>query len=414
MFFLDTEDRSCSSLMEILHQYKTSSNQLINTSKSSISFSPKILQVIRERVKSHLGIAQEGGVSKYLGLPEHFGRRKKDLFTSIVDQIKLKAAGWASSQLSSAGKLAMLKAVLTAKPSFAMSCFQLPVSLCSRIQSALTRFWWDASPDKKKMCWVAWDKITAPKALGDLGVRDIQAFNTTLLAKQVWRIVSKPECLLSRVLRGKYCSKKPFLQVDAPKAASHGWRSILVGRYLLITNLSKAIGDGEITRVWKDPWLSMELPSRPVGPMQEIHQDLFVADLLCRGTREWNIPMIQSILPQHVPEILRIKPSITGAEDSYVWLTSSSGVYSAKSGYYVATAMEIIDSTANQNYYKATWRCKTSPKLHLFLWKIAQGALALGENLAKRGLVSNVTCRHCGELETAEHIFLHCHFTRQI
>ncbi|KAG2265060.1 hypothetical protein Bca52824_072139 [Brassica carinata] len=121
--------------------------------------------------------------------------------------------------------------------------------------------------------------------------------------------------------------------------------------------------------------------------------------------------MIQSILPQHVPEILRIKPSITGAEDSYVWLASSSGVYSAKSGYYVATAMEIIDSTANQNYYKAIWRCKTSPKLHLFLWKIAQGALALGENLAKRGLVSNVTCRHCGELETAEHIFLHCHFT---
>ena len=140
MFFLDTDDRSCSSLMKILHQYKTSSGQLINTAKSSISFSAKTPQVIRERVKSHLGIAQEGGVGKYLGLPEHFGRRKKDLFTSIVGQIKLKAAGWASRQLSSAGKLVMLKAVLTAKPSFAMSCFQLPVSLCSRIQSAFTRF----------------------------------------------------------------------------------------------------------------------------------------------------------------------------------------------------------------------------------------------------------------------------------
>ena len=67
MFFMDTEEQSCASLMKILQQYKTSSGQLINTDKSSISFSAKTPQVIRERVKSHLGIAQEGGVGKYLG-----------------------------------------------------------------------------------------------------------------------------------------------------------------------------------------------------------------------------------------------------------------------------------------------------------------------------------------------------------
>lgn len=106
----------------------------------------------------------------------------------------------------------MLKAVLTAIPSYAMMCFLLLISLCNRIQSALTRFFWDSSPDKKKMCWIAWDKLTTPKALG--GIRDIQAFNTTLLAKQAWRIVTKPESLLARVLKGKYCSKSPFLPVE--------------------------------------------------------------------------------------------------------------------------------------------------------------------------------------------------------
>ena len=190
------------------------------------------------------------------------------------------------------------------------------------------------------MCWVAWVRLTAPKALGDLGIRDIQAFNKALLAKQAWRIVTKPECLLSRVLRDKYYSKAPFLQMDTPKAASHGWRGILVGRDLLVTNLSKAIGDGESTLVWKDPWLSMDEPLRPVGPMQEIHQDLCIADLLCRRTTEWNIPKILSILPQHLPEIFLIKPSVTGATDSYVWLASKSEMYSAKSGYYAATAVE--------------------------------------------------------------------------
>ena len=116
--------------------------------------------------------------------------------------------------------------------------------------------------------------------MGGLGIRDIQAFNTALLAKQVWRIISKPDYLLSRVLRGKYCSKESFLEVEAPKTASHGWQGILAGRNLLVTNLSKAIGDGETTRIWKDPWLSTLSPARPIGPTKEEHQDLVVADLL--------------------------------------------------------------------------------------------------------------------------------------
>ena len=88
MFFMKSDEQSCATLMSILHQYELASGQTINTNKSSISFSAKTTQETRARVKSILGIAREGGVGKYLGLPEHFGRRKKDLFTSIVDKIR--------------------------------------------------------------------------------------------------------------------------------------------------------------------------------------------------------------------------------------------------------------------------------------------------------------------------------------
>lgn len=50
-----------------------------------------------------LGIPKEGRVGKYLGLPEHFGRRKKDLFTLIVDRIHQKAASMSTRQLSAVG-----------------------------------------------------------------------------------------------------------------------------------------------------------------------------------------------------------------------------------------------------------------------------------------------------------------------
>lgn len=141
----------CCGPKKVLQQYESVSGQMINTTKSAITFSKKTPLEIRDRVKASLGITKEGGVGKYLGLPEHFGRRKKDMFTSIVDQIRQKAASWSSKQLSAAGKLVLLKSILAAKPSFSMTCFKLPKSLTKRIQSALTRFWWDANPEKKKM-----------------------------------------------------------------------------------------------------------------------------------------------------------------------------------------------------------------------------------------------------------------------
>ena len=123
------------------------------------------------------------------------------------------------------------------------------MSLYKRIQSALTRFWWDQA-DKKKIGWVSWSKITLPKLMGGLGIHDIQLFNIALLAKQVWRVVSASDCLLSRVLVGKYCQNASFLEVTPSSTASHGWRSVLAGRDLLVSLFSQTRPGGAIGCGW--------------------------------------------------------------------------------------------------------------------------------------------------------------------
>lgn len=79
------------------------------------------------------------------------------------------------------------------------------------------------------MCWISWDRLSKPKSVGGLGFRDIQLFNQALLAKQAWKILTKPESLLARILLGKYCHKQHFLEIQTPTVCSHGWRSILHG-----------------------------------------------------------------------------------------------------------------------------------------------------------------------------------------
>lgn len=183
MFFLNANEEICEALTNLLCSYEEASGQAINKDKSAITFSRQTPAAIKTSIKNTLQIQKEGGVGKYLGLPEQFERRKQDLFSSIVDRVQQKARGWSTKFLSSAGKLVMLQSVLSAVPSYPMTYLKFPVSLCKRIQSVITRFWWDNNNGVKKMAWVSWDRMAKPKAVGGLGMRDFQQYNDFLLAK---------------------------------------------------------------------------------------------------------------------------------------------------------------------------------------------------------------------------------------
>lgn len=122
MFFCYATPESCQALKDILLEYELAFGQKINNNKLSITFSSKTPAPIKNATMLILDI-QKGGTGKYMGLPKHFGRRKKDLFTSTVDKIKKRTAKWSTHHLSKAGKMTMVKSVLTAIPTYSMSCF---------------------------------------------------------------------------------------------------------------------------------------------------------------------------------------------------------------------------------------------------------------------------------------------------
>lgn len=170
MFFCKANEQNEQTLNKIISTYESVSGQLINLQKSAISFSKGTSQARKDQIKLILGIESNGGFVIYLGLPEQFGRRKRDQFANIVDRIKHKSISWSSKFLSRAGKMIMLRTVLSAMPSHAMSCFKLPISLCAQIQSLLTRFWWDDSQEKRKMLWISWKKMARAKKTRRFGL----------------------------------------------------------------------------------------------------------------------------------------------------------------------------------------------------------------------------------------------------
>ncbi|WZY80122.1 hypothetical protein YC2023_026506 [Brassica napus] len=414
MFFCKSTPACVTTLKTILESYENVSGQRINLLKSSITFSAKTPGEVKARVKTELSIPAEGGIGKYLGLPENFGRKKRDIFAAILDRIRQKAHSWTSRFLSGAGKQVLLKSVLAAIPCYTMSCFKLPISLCKQIQSLLTRFWWDANPEKKKMCWVAWSTLTLPKYAGGLGFKDIETFNDAMLAKIGWRLIQFPDSLLAQVLLGKYAKASSFMECESPSSASHGWRSILAGREVLRKGLGWVVGNGENIKVWGDPWLSSSFPTAPIGPPTENAVSMTVSELLCPLTNAWDIQKIQNYLPQYEGIINRIITSSAPARDSLAWLAEKSGEYTVKTGYGVERVGLIPPHTNEQTFdwLKNIWNLNTSPKIKDFLWKVKRKAIPVSSNLATRGMAP-FPCAKCGGVEDDLHVFLLCPFASQ-
>ena len=73
-----------------------------------------------------------------------------------------------------------------AVPTYTMSVFKLPDTLCDEMIAMVQNFWWGQSNERNKMAWLSWDKMYLPKEEGVLSFRDLKAFNLALLAKQGW------------------------------------------------------------------------------------------------------------------------------------------------------------------------------------------------------------------------------------
>lgn len=120
---------------------------------------------------------------KYLGLPAMIGRLRYNTFINLKERVWSKICSWKNTFLSQVGKEVLIKAVVQAIPIFAMSVFRLPRKLGFEITSLMARFWWGHKQDDRKIQWRSWYKISERKRSGGLEFRDLECFNTTMLAK---------------------------------------------------------------------------------------------------------------------------------------------------------------------------------------------------------------------------------------
>ena len=191
----------CDALQKALRVYEEASGQELNRAKTSIFFSSNTPTTIKEEIKGRFGAQVIKQHEKYLGLPSLAGRNKRNSFNDIKEKVGKKLAGWKEKMLSKAGKEVLIKAVAQAIPTYTMSYFKIPNSLCDNLTSMIRNFWWGQKAEEKKIAWLSWEKMCEPKSSGGMGFKKLKQFNLALLAKQGWRLQTDHTSLVYRVLK---------------------------------------------------------------------------------------------------------------------------------------------------------------------------------------------------------------------
>lgn len=76
----------------------------------------------------------------YLGLPALVGKNKRASFDQLKQKVWKRVQVWEAKLFSQTGREVLIKLVIQAIPTFAMSCFKLPTSLCHEIETLIWKF----------------------------------------------------------------------------------------------------------------------------------------------------------------------------------------------------------------------------------------------------------------------------------
>jgi hypothetical protein len=87
--------------------------------------------------------------------PFILGKNRNVAFNNIKEKVLRKLNNWKSRLLSLAGKEVLLKAVVQAIPTYSMSVFLLPASLCRELNQLMQVFWWGHLCKASKIHWMS-------------------------------------------------------------------------------------------------------------------------------------------------------------------------------------------------------------------------------------------------------------------
>ncbi|XP_060217918.1 putative acyl-activating enzyme 19 isoform X2 [Lycium barbarum] len=339
--------------------------------------------------------------------------RSMEIWNVVIEKFEKRLASWQQQYLSLGGRVTLINSVLDSIPTYFMSLFPIPSEVQYQLDKLRRTFLWEGNSENHKYHLVEWDKVTLPKHLGGLGIKDLALHNKCMLMKWHWRFNQDDAGLWKEIIQAKYGSTSHWC--SNPILTPYGtglWKDIrrLWDEFFL--NTSFQVGNGAHILFWKDKWLDsitlkdafprlFLITTNPDSTIAQNWEDNSWNLHLRRHLNDWEIEDMIALIG-----CLQNSPVLTQKNDRLKWGSNKDGSYSVKEGYLLLTSnKDLID----QWPWKLIWKINLPPKVSCFCWVALKRACLTLDNLMKRKfhLANRCYMCHCTS-ETINHLFLHC------
>ena len=243
IIFANPVKEEIDTLMSIIHDFILASGLKVNLQKSSVA-AIRCEQINLQQVLQNFGGQQTQFPFRYLGLPVTLSRLRIVHLQFILDRIRARLAGWKGRLLTIAGRRVLVRSVLSALPTFALTVLKVPKKLLAEIDKIRRRFLW--AQDEKisgGKCKVSWPEVCTPIDNGGLGISNLQRFSHALRLRWLWLSWLTPD--------------RPWVGMQLP--CDQGDRELFNASTIV------SLADGKKASFWDSSWtdagtLKMEFP----------------------------------------------------------------------------------------------------------------------------------------------------------
>jgi hypothetical protein len=159
-------DRSALKNMKIvLMLFESISGMRINFNKSE--FIPMNLADEKVHEISHILNCPVGTLPfKYLGVPIHFEKLKREDLQPVVDKLIKRVAGWRCRLLAYSSRLTLIKSCLASIPVYLLSFIKFPKWAIRLIESHMAHYLWNIDVDCHRYHLASWSHVTMKQEYG--------------------------------------------------------------------------------------------------------------------------------------------------------------------------------------------------------------------------------------------------------
>ena len=261
--------------------------------------------------------------------------------------------------MSQAGKEVLIKSVIQAISTYAMSCFKLPKRLIHELETMIRKFWWGYGNEGRKIHWVNWERLCKAKESEGMGFKEIEKFNDALLAKQVWRMMHNTDTLCYKVFKARFFPNCSIFEANEGTVGSYAWKSILSARDVVRKGMVWRVGNGQSISIREDKWLLDQVCKTVMLPPHSLPPDAKVCNLIDLESGTWKVDQEQQqFTPLDAKLILSILLSAKLPPDCLIWSHKPTGVFTTRSAYKMLANSALANnaSSSNPNPQKQFWR----------------------------------------------------------